>query len=317
MFFPARGSVPANLSAVLFWPAVSSDDADGGGTPEVRFVRLDAAGPQEVPFTLDPSDVASPFGMQGMGSRAQGYRIVAREPLQEGARYALWSHQCSNAIATEAPRNPEFDTYDYSAMLRSSFAVFDVSAAAPMPAGLGAVTLSSPAHELVTYGGGSTCSFDVDAMTMTAEVAANPWLDAIAFSTWVDGGDYRPRDQLNYAPAFGDSWVGHGRDRVAMLCGQSSPGGVGVAPGKHSLVFVGRIPGNDAMLMSDAAEFELPACASNAAAGAPSVTARRVAARNPSTGGCSVDSATISSGVFDCGYMLAACALWHRRRRAR
>jgi len=110
-FFPARGSVPANLPAVLFWPTarwnLDGDDAgpDSVAPGDVRFARLDAAGPVEVAFELVPSHEPSTRRWAG-SANAPAYRIVPAAELQAGARYAVWARKCNGDIAGDPPREP-------------------------------------------------------------------------------------------------------------------------------------------------------------------------------------------------------------------
>src|SRR5688572_16889658 len=91
-FFPARGSVPANLPAVLFWPPSRWRDEEDASVPagpdsveasDVRFVRLDAAGAVDVAFDLVPSDEPSTRRWAGSNG-APAYRIVPAAELQPG-----------------------------------------------------------------------------------------------------------------------------------------------------------------------------------------------------------------------------------------
>jgi hypothetical protein len=166
VFFPARGSVPANLPAVLFWPA-GRWGYDGGATSadDVRFVRLDGSGPIDVAFTLEPSSVDSERAWVNSG----GYRIVPHAPLQQGARYALWAEECENPIWTEAPLESDTTPYEESSMLQSRFAVFDVAAPAPLPTSLGAVTLSTVMRETLQIDDGGR-----DVLTATQSLASSP-----------------------------------------------------------------------------------------------------------------------------------------------
>jgi hypothetical protein len=263
-FFPARGTVPANLPAVLFWPPSrwqSDDDAgpDSVAADDVRFVRLDAAGPVEVAFELVPSHEPSTRSLAG--SRGQpAYRIVPAAELQPGARYALWTRDCMGDIAAEPPREPYAATDDAGPAVgrgpHSPHAVFDTTATAALPSALGSVMVSDPVRGEVELGGGSECSEMFDAASLVAEVerAGQPFFDAIAFVTLVDGKVYRPSPNLNYDAAHGGSWLGHGRDQLATLC---DPDRRLLASGRHTLRFEGRVAGADTMLASETVDFEL------------------------------------------------------------
>ena len=109
-FFPGRGSVPANLPAVLFWPPArwhsGANDAgpDSVTSADVRFVRLEGTtGAVEVAFEFVPSDEPSTRVWAG-STGAPAYRIVPTAELQPGARYALWARDCNGDIASDPPR---------------------------------------------------------------------------------------------------------------------------------------------------------------------------------------------------------------------
>jgi hypothetical protein len=265
-FFPARGSVPANVPAVLFWPASRWRDTQDAGPDEVkpgdvRFARLEEDGFADVAFELIESDEPSTRQWAG-SSGTPAFKLVPKDDLQVGARYAVWTRACDGVLADDPPREP----YDASTALPelfgvtfplSPYAVFDVIAAAPLPSELGKVTLSNAMQREVPYGSGSACSTLVSAATVSAELehGEDPFFDAIAFSTFVDGERYRPSPHLNYAPAYGDSWVGHGRDLFTRSCDPQLPWGL--AAGKHSVHFEGRIAGLTDSLVGETFEVEL------------------------------------------------------------
>ena len=270
-FFPGRGSVPANLPAVLYWPPARWDDdsADAGpdsvANGDVRFVRLDGpTGAVDVAFELVPSDEPSTQRWAG-SSGAPAYRIVPAAALQPGARYAVWARGCGGVIASDPPREPydptvgDEDVVAYNGVPapQAPFAVFDVIAAAAQPSALGNVTVSASMQRKVQLGGGSGCYDLFEAATVLAEVerAGNPFFDAIAFTTYVDDEVYRPSPHLNYAPGYGDSWIGHGRDQLVALCeaGSTRP----LERGQHRVRFEGRVAGADMTLVSESLEFEL------------------------------------------------------------
>jgi hypothetical protein len=268
-FFPGRGSVPANLPAVLFWPPArwgdGSNDAgpDSVASGDVRFVRLEGTtGAVEVAFELIPSDEPSTRVWAGSNG-APAYRIVPAVELQPGARYAVWATDCSGGIPSDPPREPyesrgsEDAVFDGVSAPHAPFAVFDVIAAAAQPTELGSVTLSASMQREVQLGGGSGCWDRYEAATVLAEVerAGNPFFDAMAFTTYVDGKVYRPSPHLNSAPAYGDSWVGHGRDLLAALCAPDRK--YPLLRGTHTVRFEGRIAGSDETLVSENLDFEL------------------------------------------------------------
>ena len=134
-FFPARGTVPANLPAVLYWPTSWGDEtratgggpdggvhgsgdggADGGASIDaldgLRFVRLDPAGPVDVPFHAEVSTERSTANW----SSQPAFRIIPDSELLAGERYALWSGDCSGDIRSVAPESSPPLTYSDNAM---------------------------------------------------------------------------------------------------------------------------------------------------------------------------------------------------------
>jgi len=278
-FFPARGTVPANLPAVLFWPSSRSDgDGDDAGhdpvaSNDVRFVRLDAAGPVAVDFEVVPSHEPSTRFGAGTAS-APAYRLVPAEELQPGARYAVWARDCRGDIFAEPPlepysvmHEPTPDAPDLVLAPRAPYAVFDAAAAAPLPNALGRMTVSQPVQREVALGGGAGCFDQYRAATVLAELdrEAERFFDAIAFVTYVDDEVYRPSPHLNYAPAYGDSWIGHGRDQLAALCESGRRGPIAV--GRHTVRFEGSVAGTDQVVIGETIEFEL-SCEESVDAGA-------------------------------------------------
>ena len=335
-FFPGRGSVPANLPAVLFWPPArwtSSNDAgpDAVTANDLRFVRLEASGPVPIAFELMTSHEPSTRRWAG-SANAPAYRIVPKSELQPGARYAVWARNCDGKLATEPPREPydplkplEGDPVGDSAP-RAPHAVFDVIASAPLPSALDNATVEAPSMRKVRIGGGSGCYEDSEAVTVAAEIESegNPFFDAIAFKTYVDDKLYRPSTHLNYTPSYGNSWVGHGRDLLAVVC--TSDGMYPLKRGNHRVRFEGTVAGTDVNLVGESVEIDL-ACPSDVVAtrgaemrdaavsdaGAPADRTNG-SATPPSrrSGGCSI-ARDANGGTFA---MLLALFGW-RRRRAR
>jgi hypothetical protein len=263
MFFPARGSVPANLSEILFWPAAQRDDDAGApGAAEVRFVRVEPSGPVDVPFDLAPSDHVS--GRRWSRRDPPGYRIIPRAPLQVGSRYALWAKDCDGVMAATPPSAPDTPLdEDWTKMPQARFAVFDAAAEAPLPASLGAVALSTTKRELLQLDDSSgACAgmYEVASVDAMSSARLGPWASAIAFSTFIDGVPYSPSDSLNFSAAFGHSWVGQGRDKAVVVCSGPASWMEILSPGKHTLQFRGTIPGTTVALSSETVEFELPHC---------------------------------------------------------
>jgi hypothetical protein len=221
------------------------------GTDDVRFVRVEASGNVDVPFALEVNGSSA--------AERAGYRIVPQSPLEPGARYALWTRDCDGVIAAEAPPEPDGASAGTS-MMRSRFALFDVAPEAPLPGELGAIVLSASRHEtlqLQDLRGACAARYSATTRDATLDVRS-PWADAIAFTTWVDGQRYAPSDALIYAPPYGGSWVGRGRDKLVAICATEDTPPL-ISSGAHKLQFRGSIPGTSVTLSSEEASFELQA----------------------------------------------------------
>jgi hypothetical protein len=260
----------------------------------VRFVRLEAAGSVDVPFIVEVDEQAT--RVLGLGA-GKGYRVVPGEPLQPGARYALWAKTCSSPIAAQPPSVPDDDPDERgSKMPRGRFAVLDVTATAKAPTTLGALRVSPHALEtlqLVDMRGGCAATRTVDAVDVVSEALSSPWAFAIAFSTYVDGERYFASDSLAYSPAYGSSWVGHGRDKLVTICNPPEESPPLITPGKHTVQFRGNIPGSDVTVESDVVEFELVNCDSDGVDGsAPSGSGGIISG----SGGSTSSAGTTGSG---------------------
>ena len=255
-FFPARGTVPANLPAVVWWPIRRDGPVDDEADPvdALRFVRFLAdGGTEDVPFRAELSTETR--RRTNAFSPEQSYRIIPNEPLQVGARYALWSSDCLGPERTEAPRTPSLlGTMPPSP---ARYAVFDVGEAAPLPTRLGDLGLESPRAQPLRLAGGASCSYDIEAVTVTASVSMppTPWLDAMAFRTIVDGQRYLPSPEDFSPVAYGYSWVGRAQDLLAATCAGDTSGPL--VEGRHTVRFEATVAGTDSVLTTETATFEL------------------------------------------------------------
>lgn len=120
-----------------------------------------------------------------------------------------------------------------------------VTAAAPAPTSLGTLILEPMKKgELKVGTSAGSCSISEDAawvdVTVQLHASAEPWVDLLEYSTFVDGKLWYPSDSIGIAPPPGGSWVGHGRDRVYVLC-PGKFGFPGTTDGEHEIVMRARV----------------------------------------------------------------------------
>ena len=255
-FFPARGQVPANLPAILYWPVADrgfprSDPPWFG----LRFVRITDTGFEDVPFRVENGDELTARWL-GLDDDFPAMRIIPSAPLQPGSQYALWSDTCAGEASPMPPRaSAPTNRAGLQSPAGAERAVFEVVAEAPLPTALGPIELGALAKGAVTFGGGASCSQSRETAYVTAQIDfdAGVWANALAFRTIVDGQTYRPIEQDFAPPGYGASWTGRGSDRLAVICDVQGP----LTEGTHTLQFEARVAGSDDILTTAPVQFEL------------------------------------------------------------
>lgn len=254
-FFPRDGArVPANLPVILYWPsadAISGTPTIEAATADLMFVELNGDGSSSpVAHTLE--------------GEAPPFRIVPTAGFEAGKTYALWTRQCSETAPSAehpAPWEPSFIGAGDETPI--PYATIEVTESAPFPTELPALRAEAPVNESIEYHGDcSGCGGPYDAVSVYVELDGElgPWRDALAFSTMVDDTSYIPSPYYKFPTLYGKSWVGHGRDRISMICDETTNS---LSEGTHRVRMEATIPGTDVMLVSNTAEVDLVACPSS------------------------------------------------------
>jgi hypothetical protein len=141
----------------------------------------------------------------------------------------------------EGKRGSASDLRQLGAALFSD-ASLTVTPARPRPRRLGVLTKRAPVRgplEVTTWSG--SCSDTADAVYVDVELdlfaEAKPWADALVFVTLVDGQPWFPSTGLGFGHAYGESWVGRGRDRLYASCEpkEHDDKDRGLEPGLHEV----------------------------------------------------------------------------------
>lgn len=120
-----------------------------------------------------------------------------------------------------------------------------ITAAAPPPSVLGKL-IAEPLKkgELKVGTDAGSCSITEPAawvdVTVELDKSAEPWGDLLEYTTLVDGKPWHPSDSIGNSAPPGASWVGHGRDRIYVLC-PGKFGFAGTTDGEHEVVVRARI----------------------------------------------------------------------------
>lgn len=262
-FFPASGTVPANLKGIYWRPSHSWDD-DGGveGGQGVRIARVDGATPVLLAFTLE--DAPSELG--------DGFLIVPDAPFVAGARYVAWDLGCDDLDASEPPPAPVAIDYEgpypYLSNFEGSVARFSAAEAAPLPTALGELAVSAQRDDSVLVYESAGCTQSIDVIARDVELvlssSASPWADALFYETAIEGETFEPQEGAQFDPYPGTAMAGRGQELVRTQCDIDYPqgavvgrGGETIAPGTHRVELIARIPGESLLLRSDEARVAL------------------------------------------------------------
>ncbi|MCB9764221.1 MAG: hypothetical protein H6739_30900 [Alphaproteobacteria bacterium] len=225
---PGEGAtVPANLPALLWSPRRGSSGPDGEPT-------LTAEAGAALPLTLE---------------RADGLLVLRAEGLAPGGYTLNTPAHCPHVYGER----------DRDHTLRR----FTVGPAAPLPDALGSLRATpgfQPVLEVST--GGGSCSLEVPAATIEVvlepDPSAMPWMEALLFTTLVDGEPWFSAHDLNAEYAPGASWTGRGRDLLFTACGEQGQWADGsLPPGAHEVQLQARLAGHDAAWSTPKRRFEL------------------------------------------------------------
>lgn len=235
-FVPGDGAtVPANLPAIYWRP------------------RGDASEPTPAMVTLTTAaDPGTPLAFTATRAGDGGhYLLVPDAPLVPGTQYILSdANGCDyDGPSGEGPR-----------------ATFTVGPEAPLPTGLGAMTVANlPTRSETLATSSGSCSIPVT--TISAEVAidyaqasdAAPWRDVLHFTTFVDGQRWFALGSILSTVSPGASWAGRGVDRLVAVCrydfdvppGSPPPSGFGLPEGEHQVQLRATLPGTDLALATE------------------------------------------------------------------
>jgi uncharacterized protein (TIGR03382 family) len=294
-FFPASGSVPANLKGIYWWPSEERfEDAGVDDVEHLRLARVDGATPELIDFTLEPIS-------DGLAGRP-GFLIIPETPFVEGASYVAWDFGCNNFSASEPPPPPPLDGsediyYPFLSDVQYSVSRFDVVAAAPLPSALGELVVSAQRDtEVWVYDSGlCTDTMDVIARDVVLELSASadPWADALFYRSVMDGKTFEPQGGAQVDPYPGTAMAGRGRELLYARC-NAGGGGPGISLNRRRFELSAHIPGEDPQLTTAEVTVKL-SCPSEAEPG----------------GGCSTTGGSGSSGAL----FVSLALLWLKRRR--
>lgn len=225
--FPSEGTIPENGPPILWVPKRGGEWPQQPPLAKKPHVLLELNG-KVVATQVEP--------LTGSGS----YWVRAKSLWKQGERYQL---QADNRCLIWAN----------STKLK---AAFSIAPPAPAPTKLGKLIALPPTSGPLKVGTASgSCSVEAHAVwvdvNLTLDPSATPWEAIIEYETLVDGKKWLPSDSIGTSPIPGSSWVGHGRDRIYLLCDPKSHGFEGVFEGEHEIIMQGRISGQQEWLKSD------------------------------------------------------------------
>ncbi|MBN1947957.1 MAG: hypothetical protein JW797_19980 [Bradymonadales bacterium] len=234
-FFPAQGTVPANLDLVFWGPIRDwSFDPTLVGSEDVQLVLDTQCITEPVPLTMSYDEDYVHFELELL------------EPLLADATYLLWGANFCDP-ETGLPTQAAFQT----------------SGSAEHPTALGSVTAEHTGFQSVTVSTVSgSCSVPVTADTVRVslelDLSAQPWEDALLYTTLVDEEPWHPSHFLPVPVPFGESWEGRGQDLLYAICQSDDPGAQpGLSEGTHTVRFQASIPGVEGTLQTEEIQVSL------------------------------------------------------------
>jgi MYXO-CTERM domain-containing protein len=253
-YFPSRGTVPANIAGLYWWPAFESAHEPVEGAM-VRLARIDGDEPELIEVTLEPLPLEL--------NQRDGFLVVPVVPFVEGARYVAWDDGCRGepfgAVPPEQPVDEPYAPGEYLPELYQSAAFIAIGPAMPLPTELGHLNASEPEAGSADVAGGPGCTESYRAvasdLTIDLSAAAEAWRAALFYETRVDDQLYRPLGTVRASELLVHAYAGHGIDRVFALCGEAASQGIG--EGAHAAVMRARVPGMADWLSTQAESFEL------------------------------------------------------------
>lgn len=244
-FLPFTGLLPANAPGVGWRPGRRYDgesDAGEGDTQagDLRFHCVTGSG----------------------APRVLGFHVDAAQ-LQQVIRFddaLVVGDQCEVTTVLD-PCDLGFGGPGEIAAYLSGRSRFTVTENVPLPTALGVLTADSESHRTITIDS-ATCDEQVSVCGVAVEIAlspeAQPWADALSYSTLVDGQPWHVVRSALFPNVTGGSFVGRGKD---VIFARSPVPADGTAPGTsfgtHTIVMRATLPGTDLMLETAPIEINL------------------------------------------------------------
>jgi uncharacterized protein (TIGR03382 family) len=275
-----------------------------GGAPADFYLTVEGDAGARIPLSLEADG-------------AERIRLIPGTPLTPGLNYTFHDPDACTSIFD----HPD-DTFTFAA-----------TAAAPLPTTLGELTVTAMTLAPLELAGGAGCSEQITSaradVSLTLSASASPWKDALVYTTWVDGEQWSASADLQASPAYGESWVGRGRDRVYAACTAPQEASPGVPEGQHSVELRAALPGTDLDLRSTSVMVTLKCAGSPDGStprdGSPDATPPSDDTKRPSlsqrsttepsgNGNCRIGMRRTSSSGSGAVVALAFAALVRRRR---
>lgn len=140
--------------------------------------------------------------------------------------------------------------------LRPFSADLTITPAQPLPTQLGTLTASPMQRGRLTIASeGGGCSREAETVYVDVDLSladgAAPWADLLLYETYVDGTRHHAASSTIHTPAPHESWVGRGRDRLALVCDAAGSDTPLLTPGEHRVELTARLAGSDVVLRSE------------------------------------------------------------------
>lgn len=166
---------------------------------------------------------------------------------------------------------------------------------------------------------GASCQSTHDLVRVPVDIArdpsAEPWKDALFYSTFVDGQAWRPYEHLLEPPPPGGNWRGRGDDWLYSICASATEQrpNSNLEEGTHQVEIRATLPGTNLSLVTSAISVTLQ-CAPTPPPPDAGVNPDASGAYDESGGGCSASRGGSPLGVA-LVLAISLIAVGLRRRR--